>query len=371
MTKRLTSVILCAAIALSLCGCGSVFDKEYYSVSNYVRSADASQDGKSQVKNYYGLKQAILQLVEDHNETGVVSFGEYDGDVSTDLSNACWELRTQNALCAYCVESINYELNHIVAFEEASVYITYSRTESETEQIVKVSYSTGIRDYLESAITNLQGKVVLLVKNSALDEDGVKNLVADIYTKDPVCAVNEPQAAVYMYSGSGLERLFEVNLSYGAVPAVLNAQKVRLNSAVDTAAAACTANGDDKTALAICMYLAGRCNYRPDSGGPSAYDALVTESANSRGLALAFKALCNELGIQCSVVTGLLDTASHWWNMIKLGDDYYHVDISRCITDGCQAGFLRGDKDMWGLYKWDAASYPECRGSLTYDEVAG
>lgn len=190
------------------------------------------------MKNYYGLKQAILQLVDAHADSGVITFGIYDGDISTDLSNACWELRTQNALCVYCVNSIDYDLNHIVSYEEATISIKYSRTEKETKQIVSVAYSTGIRDHLLSAIKSYQNKLVLLVKNSALDEDGVRKLVSDIYMEDPQCAVKQPYSTVYMYSGTGLERLFDVTLSYGGTASLLTTQKARLDTAVETAATA-------------------------------------------------------------------------------------------------------------------------------------
>jgi len=25
--------------------------------------------------------------------------------------------------------------------------------------------------------------------------------------------------------------------------------------------------------------------------------------------------------------------------------------------------------DMWNTYRWDTAAYPECRGTLTFDQV--
>ena len=371
MTRRLTSFILCAALLLMLCGCGSLFDKDYSRETDYVSSGDAGSDGKSQVKNSYGLKQAILQLVETHAASGVITFGEYDGDISTDLSNVCWELRTQNALCVYCVDSIGYELNHIVSYEEATISIRYSRTQQETEQIVSVAYSTGIRDHLLAAVENLSGKVVLLVKNSALDEEGVKKLVTDIYMDDPTCAVKAPKATVYMYSGTGLERLFDVTLSYGGTASSLKYQKTRLDAAVSAAVDASKGDTEIHTALKICAYLVGHSKYTADSGASSAYDALVSCNADSCGLALAYKALCNQLGLQCEVVTGLKESADHNWNIIKLGDDYYHVDVSACRTDGYEAGFLRSDQDIWGVYKWDAAAYTECHGPLTYADAAG
>ena len=369
MTKRLTAFILCAALLISLCGCGSLFDKEYSTSEDYVDSADSSGDGKRQVKNYYGLKQAVLQLVNAHADSGVIAFGEYDGDVSTDLANACWEMRTKNALCVYCVDSIDYELNHIVSHEEATIRIKYSRTQDETKQIVCVAYSTGIVDHLKKAVENLQPKVVLLVKNSALDEEGVKKQVYDIYMDDPLCAAVKPQATVYMYSGSGIERLFEVSLSYGGTTASLKAQKERLALAADAAAKASTGEDAPHTALKICRYLVSRCNYAPDSAASSAYDALALGKADSQGLALAFKALCNKLNIRCEVVSGLMDSEDHFWNIIRIEDSYYHVDVSRCRTEGYEAGFLRSDQDMWGVYKWDTAEYTECHGNLTFSDV--
>lgn len=371
MKKRLTALILLSALLLTLCGCGSLFDKEYSSVTNYVDSSDTGSEGKSQVKNYYGLKQAILQLVDTHADSGVITFGVYDGDVSTDLSNACWELRTQNALCVYCVDSIDYDLNHIVSYEEATISIKYSRTRQETEQIVSVAYSTGIRDHLLAAIKSYQNKLVLLVKNSALDEEGVKKLVSDIYMEDPQCAVRQPHSTVYMYSGTGLERLFDVTLSYGGTASLLTAQKNRLDTAVKTAAAAAEGDTVPLTAFKICAYLVGHSKYSAASGASSAYDALVQGTADSCGLALAYKTLCNKLNIQCEVVSGLMNSADHFWNIIKLGDDYYHVDVSACRADDYKKGFLRSDQDMWGVYKWDTAAYTECHGALTSKDVTG
>jgi uncharacterized protein YceK len=369
MPKRLTAIILAAAMTIVMSGCGSLFDKEYSSVTDYSNSSSSTQDGKSTVRNYYGLKQAILQLVDDHQDSGVVTFGEY-GDISTDITNACWELRTQNALCAYCVGGISYDLNHIVSYEEATVYITYSKTPEEIKQVVKIPYSTGIRAHLETAISALQSKVVLLVENSALNEDGVKNLVSEIYTDDPLCSVNQPQATVYMYSGTGLERLFEVSLSYGGTDSVLKGRMSALSAALTSAVKACTGMDTPRTALKTARYLVGRCAYSPNSGDSTVYDALVTGRADSRGLALTFKALCNKLNIQCSVVYGLQDSRDHYWNIIKVGDDYYHVDVSACAASGYEAGFLRSDKEMWGAYKWDTANYTECHGTLTYAEIS-
>lgn len=369
MIKRLAAFILAAALLLGLCGCGSIFDKEYSSVTDYVPSGDSAGDGKNTVRNYYSLKQTILSLVDGHKESGTAVFDGYDGDISTDLKSACWELRTQNALCAYCVDSIDYELNRIVSYDEATIYIKYSRSQAEIDKVVTVSYSTGIKEYLLDAMNKFSTEAVLLVNNSALDEDGVKEMAGNIYMEDPLCAVTMPAVTVHMYSGSGLQRLFDITIDYGEDARTLAEKKNRISEYVKTAAKVSADDSQAKAAFNACRYIVGRCAYSTSAGKNTVYDALVSASADSQGMALAYKAVCDALGVSCQVVKGLKNQNDHWWDIIELDGEHYHADVSVCRTDGLSAGFLRSDVDMWNTYRWDTAAYPECRGTLTFDQV--
>ncbi|MBR5578733.1 MAG: chitobiase/beta-hexosaminidase C-terminal domain-containing protein [Lachnospiraceae bacterium] len=58
----------------------------------------------------------------------------------------------------------------------------------------------------------------------------------------------------------------------------------------------------------------------------SAYGVLVNGVAVCNGYALAYKYLCELQGIECLMVTS--DSMNHAWNLIKLGDHYYHVDAT-------------------------------------------
>lgn len=44
--------------------------------------------------------------------------------------------------------------------------------------------------------------------------------------------------------------------------------------------------------------------------------------------AFMFKALCNLNNIECEIVTGFLDGSPHAWNLVKIGEDYYNVDVT-------------------------------------------
>ena len=125
MLKR----ILATTLALMLlCGC-ALLNNEYVSVKDYTPSVqeESSTDGKVTVKNFSALKQALLKMAYAGKTEGTIVFdAAYDGDTTADMASACWQVRTQDALCAYCVENMAYEINKIVTINEASVYISYS-----------------------------------------------------------------------------------------------------------------------------------------------------------------------------------------------------------------------------------------------------
>ena len=59
MRKRCITGILLAALLVSLCGCTSVFDKEYLSVRPYEEPSNLLTDADTtQIRNYAGLMRA-------------------------------------------------------------------------------------------------------------------------------------------------------------------------------------------------------------------------------------------------------------------------------------------------------------------------
>lgn len=63
-----------------------------------------------------------------------------------------------------------------------------------------------------------------------------------------------------------------------------------------------------------------------DPFADSVYGALVGHKALCEGFAKAFSYLCNIAGIENMIVTGYTDV-DHMWNMVRLGDSWYHVDV--------------------------------------------
>lgn len=60
----------------------------------------------------------------------------------------------------------------------------------------------------------------------------------------------------------------------------------------------------------------------------SIYGALVNRHAVCEGYARAFKLLCKYVGIECILITGDSKGVGHMWNMVKLDNQWYHVDVT-------------------------------------------
>ncbi|MCM1089641.1 MAG: InlB B-repeat-containing protein [Butyrivibrio sp.] len=91
---------------------------------------------------------------------------------------------------------------------------------------------------------------------------------------------------------------------------------------------------DVQKAVALHDYLVVNCEYDYQNyldgtiptDSYSAYGALVNGTAVCQGYALAYKYLLQEVGIPCYMVSS--EAMNHAWNMVELGGELYHVDVT-------------------------------------------
>ena len=371
--KKVPIIALLALCCLLLAGCGSVFDKEYVSVTDYVPPAQAENNagGRVTVRNMAELKRAIMGMVYEGASGGSIAFDpNYDGSAAEDMESACWQVRTQDALCAYCVRDMSYEIEKIVNYYESTVSIDYTSYASELSSIIQLPYSVGVQDILSSAMEENRTRVVLLINTSTTTVENVKTMALDLYRSNPTLCVREPQMSVYMYSGSGRQRLYDVNFRYGMAEDELIRCKSQMKN-LDVVSNLDAAEMDPlHAAFAACRYLTDNCVLDESAQG-SCYDALIRFETNSEGLALAYVEMCHQLALECRIVYGQYDGSDHCWNIVKLDGDWYHVDVSRCYDGEFGKGFLLNDEQMWNDYRWIISSYPACAGELSYADISG
>lgn len=88
---------------------------------------------------------------------------------------------------------------------------------------------------------------------------------------------------------------------------------------------------DERNAVRRAFYaLASSVEYADsDTGhGNDMYGALVEGRSQCWGMATALKAVLDDMGIPCLVVTGTFNGSEHAWNMVRLGGTWLACDVT-------------------------------------------
>lgn len=372
--KKIICLLAALCLALTAAGCGSVFSAEYYFSEPYREEQSPSDGTETEVKNYNTLKNAILELVYAGESHGQFRFGSYEGSLIDDLAAVCLEIKTSTPIGTYAVEDISYDTSRIVSYYTADIEIEYTKTAAEIAAVVNVNGLADLKSHIFSVMNSYGSESVVKIYSYAADEEYIRSFVSESYYSDPFLMPAMPQVSVVAYPQSGPERIYVIDFRYAAMPERLREMDeqlyLRCEEIVDGF------GGDDELSLALrCAMLLSGMAEESDGGewADTAYGAIVEGSSAPMGLAMGYKALCDSLGIGCTVVRGERNSdgvSSHAWNIIELEGSYYHVDVSRFYTDAPSA-FLISDEDMWGEYDWDRESYPVCAGELRPEDVFG
>jgi hypothetical protein len=317
------------------------------------------------------LRDAITAMITNHDDEGRLHFSDYEGVVSDDLSKVLREVQYETPLGSFAVEHIFYDPVQILSYYEATVYISYKHTAEEVESISYVASAQLLEPFLENALEALSAYEVININAPDLNEDYVVAAVNAAFDLNPVSCVLRPEVEVTLHPASGANnRIIEINLDYGRTRAQLNQLKQELSQLIPAITSAIAS--DDPLIFVRDAYsaLAERTVYDPDGKiraeegmtpvyGSSIYGALAEGIADSQGIALAYSALLRAEGVQCLIVSGTYEQKEHFWNLIKLDENWYHVDVSAGFEFGIDESFGRSDEQMTG-YWWFIENYPAC-----------
>ncbi len=96
------------------------------------------------------------------------------------------------------------------------------------------------------------------------------------------------------------------------------------------------------------------------------YNILLEGRGVCDGYAYAAKLLLDAAGIENEIVTGTADGGEHRWNLVKLGENWYHMDVTwddPVSADGREHHtydyYLKSDATMQADHVWEG-EYPTC-----------
>ena len=204
------------------------------------------------------------------------------------------------------------------------------------------------------ALDRQRTQFAIQISTSTLETGDVAALVRSACLNQPQLVVDFPAIDVTVYSGGSSQKIFGVTLRYGASASAVNDRRTQLDGRVRTLTSTLIA-GQQETPLQAALVVMRACEQRITTVS-TAYDALVSGTADSCGLAMAYKAVCDALNIPCQVVSGRFQGTERCWNVVQVGGNYYHLDLSM----QSETLWLRSDESMQSTYQWDAESCPAC-----------
>jgi len=364
-----------------LTGCASILEEDRLVVSPHISEQQERppEEQAIEISNYEELRDEMMGLVMEFAESGRLIAYTYDGDISADVVRARIEIMTEDPVGAYAVASITGVATRIVSYYEVEIDIEYKRSKQQVDSIVNVSTLRYLRIELLRIMSQYQDEAPFRTSLSVSEEE-IDLFARELYYQNPRNIVMLPVTAMEAFPRLGSERVYELRFRYIEESSIMQQFGAALSLSVRRNAELAVGDNDAEILLSLVDHLMAACVYEQGLArtisvhgvqnlAATAYGALVNGRAVGEGYAMAFKALCDELGFDSRIVLGHLDGMIHAWNIVMLYGDYYHIDVAMCDVNGIETAFLKTDADFMEHYTWDFENTVVCDGPLTYEDI--
>ncbi len=368
----LRRVLLLLLAFLLLCGCSRLAEGEYQVITEHVEASPSQETtGRFyEVHTYSGLKRAVQELVNASAEDGVIRAMEYSGVIRDDISKACLEVARSSPMGSYAVDYMTHSVTQILSYDEISIHIHYKLSQEDISAVRSVSSLNDFWLRVDEGLDSGTSFLALQLVTLAVTDRNIRNYISTYYQQHPDTLLSLPEVNVSFYpSEEYVQKIITLSLDYHTSPEDREQMLSALRKRAEEIVRGMPPGRPEISAMLCCMTVAEQLN-RLNTRGKTAYDVLVSHSGNSEGCAMAYQLLCTMCGVPCQVVSGRLNSELHYWNLIQLDQDYYHVDCSACVGHELTDGFLKKDSDLWGSYWWESEHYPAANGSLTAKKLA-
>ena len=354
--KRCLAILLIILTVLTLCGCDAWMDGSYYSVTPHQQQNIDQEVESVEVSNYTQLQAAMEELVHRGMESGVIYVAGLDSiRLDTYVDMAVSNIINWDAVGAYAVEDVTYEVGKNAGKTAVAVDITYNRSRSEILRIKTTETMDEVQQEIANALEDCEANVVMLVEEYAKTD--FVQLVQDYVDLHPETCMEFPQVAAAVYPDSGAERVIEISFTYQTSRDTLRMMQNYVQPVF--AAASLNVSGEEgESAKFSRMYafLMERNDYRVETSITPSYSLLRHGVGDSKAFATVYSAMCREAGLDCQIVSGTRAGVPWVWNIICEDGVYYYVDL---LISEASGRMLRMTEQSMNGYVWDYSAYPQ------------
>lgn len=363
--KRFLAIALLLAVALGLCGCNQWLQEEYRTVSSHVEqplptTQEPPEETPPEVSNRNELRGAALGFVRDWTEQGTIYVRDYDGDISADLAETMDYITQEDPIGAYAVDYADAELDGDAQQGEIRLRMVFRRSAAEIDAIVTVSGNNSAHSRIQAALASYTPALTLRIK--AYQEEDFVSYIRSYCLENPDEVVCVPEISANLYPETGDTRILELHFLYPGTREEMRELQESVNTILSSAASYIGSGQDDREkAGLLTRFLCTRFDYTVSQEEPTmpAYQLLCGGVAHSLSLAAVFRYECVSAGLSCYLVSGTRNGTDYYWNLLRIGEAYYFVDLMRAVERGdSQLLLYTGDTMQEEGYVWNRGDYP-------------
>ena len=211
----LTAALLAAVL---LAGCTPMLERSYASQTPHIQFSDeAENESILRAETYQGLVSALLYLVGQGEETGIIRLYQYasvTGTAASDVDRACLEVTQEDPLGAYAVDYIKYDVEQTAAYYQVSAKLAYTRTPEEIARVISVTGSSAVAREMKELFPRQPDQVVFRISYFTADdsEETIRQAVEEAYAQQEISLPPLAEVQVRLYPDQGSQRLAEIGL---------------------------------------------------------------------------------------------------------------------------------------------------------------
>lgn len=363
--RRGIAILLLVVLALGVSGCENWVENEYLSVTPHVEQPVSASDAQEketppQVTNRNELRGVVLSMIRNWTEHGALLVRNYDGDVSSDLSEILDYATSEDPIGAYAVDYADAELTGSARTGRIDVSIVFRRSAAEIESIVTVSNNNAALRKIQQALADSDTALTLRIRDYR--QMDFESEIRSYCLEHPELILALPDISAELYPREGATRILELHFGYPESRDHMRTMLASVNTILSSATAyVCNGKTQNERAALLYRFLTSRFHYEVDTEAPAmpAYRLLCDGVAHSLSFSSVFYAECVAAGLECRMVGGTRDGAAHYWNLLCIDGEYYYVDLMRGVETGVQELTLLTSAQLRAEnYVWEEADYP-------------
>lgn len=363
--KKLTAVVWLTLLLLGLTACGGWVSNDYLSVQPHIEQPAPTTEVQEEeplpvVSNRSELRGTVLGLIRDWTEHGEILVEHYEGDINADLSETISYATTEEPIGAYAVDFADAELFGTGESGRIELSIVFRRSAAEIDAIVTVNGNSGAYSKIRSALAAYDTALTLRIRNYR--ETDFTAYIAEYCMEHPEQVLAEPELSAEIYPNEGETRILELHFSYPETRDEMRLKQEKVNTILNSAISYISSGADEREKLSLLYrFLCERFTYTAAEEEPlmPAYNLLCDGVAHSRSFSSVFFSECSSANIQCLLVSGKLNGTPCFWNMVRVNEAYYYVDLMRSISQGeTELRLMTAEELTEAGYSWDIAAYP-------------